>query len=79
MSRGQLVDAEFGLGRLYEFGAGDLKQSYNQADYWYGKAADRGNVEAQHRLALIWAVGGDDFAADLAEAHKWATLCMDIG
>jgi hypothetical protein len=71
------ADAEFGLGQLYEFGTGDLKQSYKQADYWYRKAADQGNVEAQYRLALIWAVGGDDFGADLAEAYKWATIAVD--
>jgi len=70
-------DAEFGLGSLYEFGAGDLKQNYKQADYWYRKAADQGNVEAQYRLALIWAVGGDDFAADLAEAYKWVALAIE--
>jgi hypothetical protein len=70
-------DAEFGLGSLYEFGAGDLKQNYKQADYWYRKAADHGNVEAQYRLALIWAVGGGDFAADLAEAYKWVVLAVE--
>ena len=69
--------AEFGLGSLYEFGAGDLKQNYKQADYWYRKAAGQGNVEAQYRLALIWAVGGDDFPADLAEAYKWVTVAVD--
>src|SRR5215468_4828789 len=70
-------DAEFGLGSLYEFGAGDLKQNYKQADYWYNKSADHGNVEAQYRLAMIWAVGGGDFAADLAEAYKWVVLAVE--
>src|SRR5208337_1817218 len=70
-------EAEFGLGSLYELGAGDLKQDYKQADYWYRKAADQGNSEAQYRLALIWAVGGDDFPPDLAEAYKWAVLAAE--
>jgi hypothetical protein len=70
-------DAQFGLGSLYELGAGDLKQNYKQADYWYKKAADHGNVEAQYRLALIWAVGGDDFPSDLAEAYKWVALAVE--
>ena len=70
-------DAEFGLGSLYEFGVGDLKQSYKQADYWYRKAAALGNIEAQYRLALIWATGGDDLVADLAEAYKWAALAVE--
>ncbi len=70
-------EAEFGLGHLYEIGAGDLKQNYKQADYWYRKAADQGNGEAQYRLALVWAVGGDDFPADLAEAYKWVLLAVE--
>ena len=70
-------EAEFGLGSLYELGAGDLRQDYKQADYWYRKAADQGNSEAQYRLALIWAVGGDDFPPDLAEAYKWAVLAAE--
>ena len=70
-------DAEFGLASLYEYGTCDLKQNYKQADYWYRKAAAFGNIEAQYRLALIWASGGDDFAADLAEAYKWAALAVE--
>src|SRR5215472_17303182 len=70
-------DGQFGLGSLYELGVGELKQSYKQADYWYRKAAGLGNIEAQYRLALIWATGGDDLAADLAEAYKWAALAVD--
>jgi hypothetical protein len=70
-------DAEFGLGSLYELGAGDLKQNYKQADYWYRKAADQGNSEAQYRLALIWAVGGGDFPADLVESYKWVLVAFE--
>jgi hypothetical protein len=69
--------AEFGLGSLYELGAGDLKQNYKQADYWYRKAADQGNTEAQYRLALIWAVGDNNFPADLAESYKWVLLALE--
>jgi TPR repeat protein len=70
-------EAEFGLGRLYELGAGDLKQNYKKADYWYNRAADHGNIEAQYRLALIWAVGGDDFPADLINAYRWVLLAAE--
>src|SRR5262249_924162 len=35
------------------------------------------NTEAQYRLALIWAVGGENFPADLAEAYKWALLAAE--
>src|ERR1051326_6873234 len=68
------AEAQFGLGKLYELGLGDLKQDYKRADYWYRKSADQGNTEAQYRLALIWMAGGDGFPPDLIEAYKWAVL-----
>jgi hypothetical protein len=68
------AEAQFGLGSLYELGAGDLKQDYKRADYWYQKAAAQDYGEAQYRLALIWAAGGDDLASDLVEAYKWVIL-----
>ena len=61
-------EAQFGMGSLYEIGAGELKQDYKRADYWYRKAAEQGNTEAQYRLALIWGAGGDGFPPDLIEA-----------
>jgi hypothetical protein len=70
-------DAEFGLGSLYELGAGDLKQDYERANYWYTRAADHGNVEAEYRLAMIWAVGGDGFTADLTNAYRWVLLAAE--
>src|SRR5438093_1091821 len=32
-------EAEFGVGTLYEFGAGELQQNYKRAADWYQKAA----------------------------------------
>jgi hypothetical protein len=71
------ADAQLGLGKLYEFGLGGLTQSYKRADFWYRKAADQNNGEAQYRLALMWAVGGDDFPPDPNEAYKWLVLVLD--
>ena len=68
------ADAEFGLGQLYEFGAGDLSQDYKRADYWYRKAAGQGNSEAEYRLALIWSAGAEGFPPDFVEAYQWAVL-----
>jgi hypothetical protein len=67
-------DAQFGLGRLYEYGLGGLRQDYKLADHWYELAAAQGQSEATYRLALIWAVGNSDFPSDPVEAYKWATL-----
>jgi hypothetical protein len=69
-------EAEFGLGNLYEFGAGDLLQDYRRAAYWYREAAKRGDIDAEYRLSLIYGAGGDNFASDLAEAEKWADLAV---
>src|SRR4051794_546719 len=44
------AESQFGLGNIYEQGAGDLKQDYKRADYWYRKAAEQGNTEALYRL-----------------------------
>ena len=71
------AEGQLGLGKLYEFGLGDLAQNYKRADFWYRKSADQNNAEAQYRLALIWAVGGDDFPPDLAEAYKWLVLAAE--
>jgi len=71
------AEGQLGLGKLYEFGLGDLAQDYKRADFWYRKAADQNNAEAQYRLALIWAVGGDDFQPDLAESYKWLIIASE--
>lgn len=67
-------DAQFGLGRLYEYGLAGLRQDYKLADHWYELAAAQDNAEAIYRLALIWAVGSPDFPPDPIEAYKWVTL-----
>jgi tetratricopeptide (TPR) repeat protein len=72
-------DAEFGLGMLYELGAGELKQDYKQADRWYQKAAEHDNIGAQYRLALIRSAGGDDLPAEPVEAYKWILLASEKG
>ena len=71
------AEGQLGLGKLYEFGLGDLAQNYKRADFWYRRAADQNNAEAQYRLALIWAVGGDDFPPDLAEAYYRLGLLLN--
>ncbi len=67
-------EVQFGLGQLYEFGACGLAQDYQRAADLYQKAARKGNVEAEYRLSLIFATGGENLSSDLAEAEKWADL-----
>jgi hypothetical protein len=71
------ADAQLGIGQLYEYGLGELKQNYKNASYWYQKAAAKGRTEAEYRLALIWAAGGKSFPPDLVEAYKWVLLATE--
>src|SRR5689334_6545001 len=43
------VEAEFGLGELYE----QIREDYPEAERWYERAAERGSIRARYRLALI--------------------------
>jgi TPR repeat protein len=64
------AEAELGLGSLYEIGAGGSPRSYKRAEYWYQKAARKGNIEAAYRLSLILMAGSDDFPRDLVNAYN---------
>jgi TPR repeat protein len=44
------------LGSAYLKGTG-VTQSYEQAGFWYRKAADQGNLKAMHNLALLYLEG----------------------
>ena len=46
--------AMYYLGMYYEQGLGGLRKNSNDAIYWYKKAADSGNVDAQFRLSEIY-------------------------
>lgn len=49
--------AQFNLGKLYEYGGGEVGQDYPQAARWYQKAADHDIAEAQNNLGLMYAQG----------------------
>jgi hypothetical protein len=67
------AEAEFGLGELSE----QIKGDYPEAERWYGKAAERGNIHARYRLALIAIAGNTEIAPDPVKAYKWAILASD--
>lgn len=46
-------EAQFELGLIYYNGQ-NVKQDYEQAIYWFKKAAENGIVEAQHNLGVIY-------------------------
>ncbi len=49
--------AQHNLGKLFEFGGGELRQDYVQATRWYREAAAQGVAAAQNNLGLMHAQG----------------------
>lgn len=61
--------AQEAYGWMFYEGKGVVK-SYVEAMYWYHKAADQGNIEAQYNLALMYSRGlGAD--KNMNESAKW--------
>ena len=70
--------AQYDLGVLYNNGQG-VPRDYAQAAFWYRKAADQGNAEAQFALALVYETGEEGVAKDSAEAARWLRKAADQG
>ena len=52
------MEALYKIGFCYEEGEEiNFQQSYDKAAYWYEKAAEKGNVDAQIRLGLFYQEG----------------------
>ncbi|MDX1575064.1 MAG: tetratricopeptide repeat protein [Kiloniellales bacterium] len=49
--------AQFNLGKLYEYGGGEVRQDYVEAARWYRAAADQGVAAAQNNLGLMHSQG----------------------
>ncbi len=49
--------AQYNLGKLFEFGGGELRQDYVQAARWYREAAAQDVAAAQNNLGLMHAQG----------------------
>ena len=50
------VNAQYKLGLSYYNGVG-VKQNYNQATYWFRKAADQRDAKAQYALSIMYKEG----------------------
>jgi putative methionine-R-sulfoxide reductase with GAF domain len=69
--------AEYSLGMRYATGDG-AKQDYHEAREWFLRAADRGQVSAQAKVAgFYWAGRGG--AQDCSRAYFWALLAQAGG
>jgi len=49
--------AQFNLGKLYEYGGGEVRQDHSQAARWYREAAAQGVTAAQNNLGLMHSQG----------------------
>lgn len=50
-------DAQFNVGLYYHTGKAGVKKDYQQAIYWYRKAADQGQINAQGNLGYLYVNG----------------------
>ncbi len=62
---------------MYEYGKG-TDENYTQAVYWYKKAAEQGDTEAQLNLAVMYA-SGEGIPENFVLAYKWANLAAARG
>lgn len=63
----------------YEQGTGSYSRNIEQAQEWYEKAAEAGNVEAQEYLAEILYKGTNGFAKNTTKALRWNEECAKQG
>lgn len=69
---GRYFDSFTGLG-VYAAAPdfGGIKKNDYQAVYWYAKAAEKGNADAQNCMGIIRQLGKGGFDKDILEAARW--------
>jgi TPR repeat protein len=72
------VASEIAVGDCYTSG-NRVPRDYKQAAGWYLKAAEKGDVAAEMRLASLYRDGGKDFPRDMAQAAEWYRKAGDQG
>lgn len=71
-------DAQFALGRMYEYGHG-VPRSDVEAVRWYRRAAEKGNPEAQFNLGVMYARGLGVSARSYTDAAQWLQRSAEQG
>ncbi|MFZ0745247.1 MAG: tetratricopeptide repeat protein [Terracidiphilus sp.] len=66
------------VGDIYAAGLG-VPKDYKQAADWYMRAAWRGDLGAQLRLAALFRDGGKGFPRDMAQAAAWYRKAAEQG
>ena len=70
--------AQFYVGMIYGTGKAGVKKDYQQAAYWYRKAADQGQMDAQNNLGVLYYYGLG-VTQDYSQAVYWYRKAADQG
>ena len=77
LARQENDQAEFALGVVYEYGIG-VVADIKHAEDWYTKAAGRGHIKAQSKLANLYAAG-NKLRKDYQQAVYWWSKAAEQG
>jgi hypothetical protein len=77
LADGGNAEAQYRIGRMFEFGKG-YPQDKAEAIAWYRKAAAQNNTAAQQELGFIYATG-DGVAKDDVQAAAWFQKAATLG
>lgn len=73
LAEGGNTMAQRTLGERYAMGVKDVTQDLEQAAFWFGKAADKGDAVAQQYLGHAYS-RGLGVQQDWVQAHMWFSL-----
>lgn len=73
-----VAEAQHDLAAIYTAGRGSVKQNYEKAAFWFGKAARQGISNAQYNLGVLYQQGLG-VPRDMKEAIKWYRSAADLG
>ena len=71
-----LVSAQFHLGNYYSHGP---KVEEPKAIYWYCRAAQKGNADAQNNLGAVYTHNATENPIDRIRAYAWYSVAMKSG
>lgn len=70
-------EAQFRLGDRY-YNGGGIEQNYEEAVWWWNKAAEQGDADAQNNLGICYS-NGEGVVQDYKEAVKWFRMAAEHG
>lgn len=74
------VPAQNKLGSCFEFGLLDLRRDFRKSIYWYSRAAERGDTDAQLALASWYLTGAEGILEQSdSQAFLWANRAATNG